>query len=234
MFSQHLQPGVDFPQQRLIDQTPCPDGHVYKIDNPSLGNFLEFIYHDFQRPVDYIVHFLTNYVVQFTTCLRIFNSSPEWKVYFDLRSNYGSDLWKMLPQLIDPPCYWKHLQEVDDYHFPGMYSEDTPFSHLARKLTDGSVMTLHRHSLLRNQSELVKTFFDSKFDKSSTYLDKQGYQRFSMAVRTAVYNQILPVIAQYGMNPMMKKKVGKQTLKVISRYVFFSSFIFFKFFLTPF
>ena len=227
--------GWIFPQQRLIDQTSRPDGHIYKVDNHSLGNFLEFIYHGFQRPVDYIVHFLTNYVVQFTTCLRIFNSSPEWKkIYYDLKGNYGSDVWKMLPQLIDPPCYWKHLQEVDDYHFPGMYSEDTPFSHLARKLTDGSVMTLHRHSLLRNHKELVDTFFDSKFEKSSTYLDKQGYQRFSMAVWTAVYNQILPVIAQYGMNPMMKKKVGKQTLKVISRYVFFSSFIFFKFFLTPF
>ena len=213
-------------QERLIPHRTRPEGHAYKMDDRDQWEFLEFFYHGFQRPADYLVHFLTEFVCQFTWCLRLFTLTDKLKDEFEeLKSKYSVHLWKMLPEMLpemlDPPCYWEHLQSVDEHHFPGMHDQNTPFSHIFHLLTNGLDLDLSKHSILRHHREKVEQYLKSKPNKSNPPFDKKGYTRFSMAVREAVYTEILPMIAIRGMNPKMECSVSKETLSAMSEYVFY-------------
>ena len=205
-------------QERLIPHSPRPKGHSFKCEDRKLWEFLEFFYHGFQRPVDYIVHFLTEFVVRFTWDVRIFTNGKLLKNYFEaMKKRHKEKLWEMLPDLINPPCYWVHLMEVDDHHFPGMYEPNTPFYHLAKALPNGEMLKNPR-SVRRLKNKDVDAYLMEDPPRNKTPFDKRGYHRFSMAVREAVYDQILPVIAKYGMNPIVKLDVVPQdTLRLISQ-----------------
>ena len=205
-------------QVRLIPQSRRPAGHVFKCEDHNLWCFLEFFYHGFQRPVDYLVHLLTEFVVMFTYNLRMFKDDKLLKKRFDrLKQQHSSKLWKLLPKIIDPPCYWSHLMKVDDHHFPGMYEPNTPFHHLSTDFSNGLNLDPSSISAARDPSPAVEAYLASKPIKGKVPLDRNGYTRFSLAVREAVYKQILPVIAEYGMNPKVEFEVDKKTLQKLSR-----------------
>ena len=99
-----------------------------------------------------------------------------------------------------------------------MYKPNTPFHHLSRELPNGEKLRPRKRSVLRHKKKEVKEHLQKKPTKSNNPLDHRGYHRFSMAVREAVYDQILPAIAKYGMNPKVKLDVvPNDTLRLISQ-----------------
>ena len=139
--------------------------------------------------------------------------------YFNaIVKEHDTEAWELLSKIIDPACYWDHIEAVDDHHFPGIHSENSPFSHLGKKFTNAREH-VNDHSILKTKhAPTAKARIAMKQEGGKTqHLIKRGYARFSLAVREAVFKQILPTVVRMGMNPKFDREVKKSVIDGLSK-----------------
>ena len=211
-------------QQRLIPQTSRPATHVFKCADQKMWTRLEFILHGIIRPVDYLAHLLTEMAVNFTFGLKMFTSAcgdATLSAHYDgLVEEHGVDIWQMLSKIIDPACYWDKIKAVDEKHFPGVYEQNTPFSHVA-KLFGNATPTVNEESILKTElKDQVMGEMSKKQESGKTgHLVSRGYSRYSAAVREAIFKEILPIIVLFGMDPKFERPVKKSVIDQLSKCV---------------
>ena len=210
-------------QEPIVPPCPKDENHLWKYYDKGVWALAEFLFHGFQRPVDYLVNLLTEYALQSTFGMRIFTLGEDEegslrKEFNTLVAKKGSSLWKDFVKMIDLCCFNNAIKDVDSYHFPFVYEDPSPFPEFKRHFAD------LQHSV-KFSRDSIKNFFP---DQASAYYNKykheswhaqhlkrNGYSRFAFRVRQAVYNQILPVIGQYGMNPKLNRPVREDILNDI-------------------
>ena len=138
--------------------------------------------------------------------------------YLELHQRYGVKMWPMFTRLIDPCCYYKFIKCVDSHHFPGIYDEQSsPYKTLEDSIPD--ILALNAcdpESILNWDEPWISKHFDARpIRKNAAHLRKGGYGFVSLAVRQAVYEEILPMVVQFGLDPAIKS-VHKDILNDIS------------------
>ena len=210
-------------QRRLIEQTPRDPNHDWKCVQKNVFYVLEFLYHGFQRPVDYLVHLLTEVANGFLWGMRMMshkgkNGNPIRDRFLALQKQEGKKLWPKFPEMVDPYIYFDYIVDVDAHHFPGMHQPNSAYAKFEESAPNiRQTGTPHQDSLVVEFGEYVEEFFKQRPNKSTAaHLKDQGYAAMALAVRQAVYDQILPVIAQFGLDPVFNREVSPEIKKLIS------------------
>ena len=168
---------------------------------------LEFLYNGFLRPVDYLVHLLTEVSNGFLWGIRMFtmtvNQNNNLRREFDsLASEHGKKLWPMFPSLVDLSCYYDYIIDVDKHHFPGIHDANSCYERFELELS--KIDSLPTSIRKQFSSKVLSYFQDRPSKSSSAHISNGKYAQMSLAVRKAVYEQILPVVKHYGMDPYIK------------------------------
>ena len=138
--------------------------------------------------------------------------------FLALLKQEGKKLWPKFPEMVYPYIYFDYIVDVDAHHFPGMHQPNSAYAKFEESAPNiRQTGTPHQDSLVVEFGEFVEGFFKQRPSKSTAaHLKDQGYAAIALAVRQAVYDQILPVIAQYGLDPVFNREVGPEIKKLIS------------------
>ena len=99
-----------------------------------------------------------------------------------------------------------------------MHQPNSPYAKFEESAPNIRVFgTPHLDSLVVEFGDYVEEYFKQRPSKSTAaHLKDQGYAAIALAVRQAVYDQILPVIAQFGLDPEFHREVGPEIKKLMS------------------
>ena len=157
-------------QQCLLPQSPRNKDHNWKCVEKNMWCLLEFLYNGFLRPVDYLVHLLTEVSNGFLWGMRMFsltvNQKNNLRREFDsLASTYSKKLWPKFPSLVDLSCYYDYIIDVDKHHFPGMHEANSRYQKFESEL---SKIKSPPTSIRKQFPPKVFSYFEDRPSKSSS------------------------------------------------------------------